>query len=251
MRAVNWDAAGLVIFDLDGTLYDQRRLRARMATDLLADAARDRSLTTLRVLRTFRRCREALALDPGAAFLSRQFSETAALTGVEEDTVRRIVVEWIERRPLARLRACRCDGVEVVFAGLRRTGRRIAIFSDHAASRKIEALGLEADIVVSAVDPDVARLKPNPAGLHKILRATRFSAGEALMIGDRFDRDFAAAAAVGMPALVRSRGSQAPCPTFRSYRDAVFAPILGARSGTPAFGASGPDLARESRSHAA
>ena len=59
--ALDWDRIALVVFDMDGTLYDARRLRWRMAAWLLAESLRRRSLALPRTLAAFRRMREALA----------------------------------------------------------------------------------------------------------------------------------------------------------------------------------------------
>ena len=56
-----WDDVHLVAFDVDGTLYDQRRLRVLMARDMLLDAALRRSLDVVTILRTYRHIREQLA----------------------------------------------------------------------------------------------------------------------------------------------------------------------------------------------
>jgi len=226
VQPVIWDKTDLVIFDVDGTLYDQRRLRARMALELLYAAMRSRSLHTLNVLKIFRRCREALAEEAAADFFDRQFEDTAAHCRCSAEDVRRIVGEWIEQRPLPYLRACRYPGVEELFEALRRSGRTVAVFSDYSAEDKLQALGLKSDLVVSATDDDVRRLKPDPTGLHKILAATGVAAGRALMVGDRFERDWAVANRIDMPALIRSRREDSRCGTFRSYHDALFQPVL-------------------------
>lgn len=61
-------------------------------------------------------------------------------------------------------------------------------------------MGLKAGPVVCATDPGIARLKPDLAGLLAILRQTGVVPERALMIGDHFDRDGAAAGRAGMRA---------------------------------------------------
>ena len=61
---LNWNDIDLVVFDVDGTLYDQRRLRLVMVRRLLAATWRTRSLDTLLTMRTFRKVREALGDRP-------------------------------------------------------------------------------------------------------------------------------------------------------------------------------------------
>jgi len=47
------------------------------------------------------------------------------------------------------------------------------VLSDYPAHGKLRALGLTADIVVSAVDSGVDRFKPSTAGLERILAQAR------------------------------------------------------------------------------
>ena len=223
---LDWTTIDLVVFDVDGTLYDQRQLRLGMLRQLVRHTWQTRSLDTLRTLRTFRRVREALGEQAGADFMALQYADTARRHGKTPAAVRALTDEWMEQRPLPLLAACRYAHVADVFAGLRASGKRIAAFSDYPAPAKLAALGLAADVVVCATDADIARLKPDPAGLLAILRQTRVAPERALMIGDRFDRDAAAAGRAGMRALIRSRRTHAQWPTFQGYDDAVFQPLL-------------------------
>ena len=223
---LDWSQVDLVVFDVDGTLYDQRRLRRAMLGQLLRDAWHARSLDTLQTLRTFRQVREALGEEPGADFLRLQYTRTAARRNRPEDAVRLLAAEWLEQRPLPSLAGCRYAQLEAVFAGLQSAGKRIAVFSDYPAVDKLKARGLWADLVVCATDADIGRLKPDPAGLLSILRQTGVSASRTLMIGDRFDRDGEAARRAGVYALIRSRKPHPEFDTFRSYADPVFWPLL-------------------------
>ena len=226
----DWTTIDLVVFDVDGTLYDQQQLRLGMLRQLLGHAWQTRSLDTLLTLRTFRRVREALGErvgeQAGSDFMALQYAQTANRHGKTPAAVRALTDEWMEQRPLPLLAACRYAHVAEVFAGLRASGKRIAAFSDYPAAAKLAALGLQADVVVCATDPGIARLKPDPAGLLAILRQTGVTPERALMIGDRFDRDAAAAARAGMRALIRSHRPHAQWATFRAYDDAVFQPLL-------------------------
>lgn len=223
---LNWKEIDLVVFDVDGTLYDQRRLRLAMLRQLLAATWQTRSLDTLRTLRTFRQVREALGDRPEPDFIRLQYARTAAQHHKTEGEVRALTHEWMERQPLRFLAGCRYPHVDALFAGLRSAGKQIAVFSDYPAIDKLAALGLQAAPVVCATDADVARLKPDPAGLLAILRRTGVEASRALMIGDRIDRDGVAASRAGMRALIRASKPHPDYATFRAYDDAVFQPLL-------------------------
>ncbi|AEG94928.1 HAD family hydrolase [Ramlibacter tataouinensis] len=230
---IDWSGVDLVVFDVDGTLYDQRRLRLAMLRRLLGHTLRTRSLQTLRVLRSFRRVREQLGEEAGVNFLVEQYSRTARLHGCAPEQVERLATDWMETRPLDLLAAARYPHVDAVFAGLRAAGKQVAVFSDYPAVAKLQALGLAAQPVVSACDAAVARLKPDPTGLLAILRATGVAPSRTLMVGDRFDRDAAVADRAGVRALIRSREPHPTVPTFRRYDDPVFQPLL-ASSPVPA-----------------
>jgi len=198
----------LVVFDLDGTLYDQRRLRRLMLRLLLTDALRRRCLTEIRVVHEFRQQREALASSRVHGFEPLLFVETARRTGVPETAVRRIVREWIDLRPLPHLANCVVPGTSGFFQRLRAAGVLIGVLSDYPAHEKLSAMGLAANAVVAATDPEVGVQKPDPRGLAHLLARVGCTPEEALMIGDREERDGAVAAALGMPFVLRSvRGS--------------------------------------------
>ncbi len=228
-RAIDWGGIDLVVFDVDGTLYDAARLRRAMLRHLLEAAWQERSLRTLRVLGTFRQVREALAREACTDFLTLQYTRTAARTGCDERLVRALVQEWMQQRPLPLLRACRWPQVQAVLAGLRAAGKPVWALSDYPAADKLQALGLQVDGAVSATDAEIARLKPDPRGLQAILARTGVPASRALMIGDRLDRDAAAAQRAGVPAWILSRRSAPGVRNFRGYDDPVFGPLLAIR----------------------
>lgn len=224
---IDWSDIELVVFDVDGTLYDQRGLRLIMLRALLVDALRSRSLDTLRTLRTFRHVREKLGDAGESSFMEAQFVQTADRHGKTPQQVRELVGDWMEARPLASVARYRYPYLEELFAGLRRHGKKVAVFSDYPAVDKLAAMGLDADLVVCATDPEIGRLKPDPAGLLEILRRTGVAPERALMIGDREDRDAAAAWQAGVRSLIRGGRAHAEFGSFRNYNDPVFAPVLG------------------------
>ena len=233
MKRLDWNAIDLVVFDVDGTLYDQRRLRLAMLRQLLAHSWHARSLDALRTLGTFRRIREELGNAPDVSFVDAQYARTASRHNKTPEEVRLLAAEWIERRPLPLLAGCRYPGVEELFAGLRAQRKHIAVFSDYPALDKLAALGLRADTVVCATDPAIGRLKPDPAGLLEILRISGAAPERAVMIGDRADRDGAAARAARVNALLLAGRPHPEFDTFRSYADPVFRPLLRSAAASP------------------
>lgn len=201
----DWSSLRLVVFDVDGTLYDHRALRRRMAWDLAVHCLkRPGELRFVRWILEFRRTRERLAREEAAGIVQLQFAQPAARLGIEEERLRAVVETWIHRRPLQYLEACRFPDVERIIAELRRSGKTVAVLSDYRARDKVAAMGLEVDWVVSAEDECIDRLKPNPAGLKFLLERTGTEPSQCLMIGDRDDRDGECARRAGTAFLLRA-----------------------------------------------
>jgi FMN phosphatase YigB (HAD superfamily) len=226
LRPSDWGAIQLVVFDVDGTLYNQRLLRAFMARDLLFHLVARRDLRVLPVLRAYRTIRERLGDQGVADFRMPLISETAALTGVSADYVLATVAEWMERRPLPYLARSRYPGLLELFAGLKRKGTTIGVLSDYPAHAKLAALGLGADHVVSAGDDGVGFLKPHTRGLEVLMAGAGVHADATLVIGDRVDRDGEVARRMGVRALIRSASPIREWQTFSRFDGALFAPLL-------------------------
>lgn len=223
LTEVDWRDIRLVAFDVDGTLYSQRQLRPRMARDMILYSLRRWDLTAISVVSTYRRERERLGAEEVADFDRILIAETAKTTSVSPERVQEIVSEWIETRPLQYLRSCLFSGVPELFAGLKRSGKKIGIFSDYAAAEKLAAMGLEADHMVAACD--VGLLKPHPIGLQSLMASGGVTAGETLFIGDRADRDGLSGKRAGVKTLIKSSKPIDGFQTFATFHDLLFDPF--------------------------
>lgn len=222
----NWDAIRLVAFDVDGTLYEQWRLRAWMALNLARHAVSRRKLDTVLVLRAYRRIREQMGECEIMDFDNALINATAAATGRPGSEVRVLVREWIDERPLPHLAACRYPGLPELFSALRRRSKIIGVLSDYPVAAKLAALGLSADHTVYAGDRDVGVLKPNPRGLEVLMAAAGGRAHDTVLIGDRPSRDGLAARRAGAWPLIRSRSPRDGWPTFSRFDGEPFVPLL-------------------------
>lgn len=220
LRPIDLGAVRAVVFDLDGTLYDQRRLRLRMLAELaLHCLAHPGDAGVMRRLQVFRRERERLAEEEAAGIGSAQYRRPAELLGVPPERIEADVRRWFEERPLRHLRGCRFPGVAELFARLRSAGRPIAVLSDYPAAQKLAALELEADLSVSAAEPAVDRLKPHPAGLLHILERLELEPSALLVIGDRDERDGECARRIGASYLLKTRRPTAAPHRFSDFRE--------------------------------
>jgi HAD superfamily hydrolase (TIGR01549 family) len=196
-----------VLFDLDGTLYRQRPMRALMALELATLALRSplQAPVTWRVLSEFRRAQETLrgqVTDRGAGL--EQLQLTARRTGLSVEQVETLVAEWMIERPLKYLARCRAEGLLQLLDFLARRGIRVGVFSDYPPELKLKALGVAGrfSVLVCSADPDVGLFKPHPRGFLVASARWQIDPSEILVVGDRPDADAAGARAAGMPCVI-------------------------------------------------
>jgi len=225
-KAGDWAGIELVVFDVDGTLYDQMRLRLRMLREIALDVLRRGSLEVPIVVGRYRRLREQIGDREISNIEAELVRRTGAMVGMSEAQVHAIVSEWIHVRPLPLLEAYRYDGVQQLFAGLRRRQKIVGVFSDYPAFDKLAAMGLAADIVVSGGDKDVGALKPNPLGLELLMSRANVAPAATVLVGDRVERDGVAAQRAGARSLIRSSRQQPGWTTFARFDDPIFGPML-------------------------
>ncbi len=204
-----------VLFDVDGTLYSQRPLRRRMMRDLLALPTKvglSNARRTWRAIQAFRKTLESLReLPPGSGFAALRFSRAAERAGMPEDELRAIVIDWMFERPLALLPGCARPGMREFVEWIYRSGRRVGVFSDYAASDKLEALGIAqfVSLRLGAGDADIDAFKPHPHGFRRALGIWQLSPNNLLYVGDRPSVDAAGAKAAGMPCVIVGRSGLA------------------------------------------
>ena len=208
----------LVVFDVDGTLYRQAPVRRAMLAALLRTPGTEGLSRAGRIaaLRRYRRLREEAAAAPrgfGAALTARFCAEA----GLSPARAEALVDEWMVRRPLPFVARAIVPGARALFGALRASGVQVGVWSDYPAPPKLAAMGLDADHVVSATDPDLDTLKPDPAGLVRLAAAAAAAPEQTLVIGDRMDRDGAAAAAFGAAFLLRGGSAPGGRPHVRDF----------------------------------
>ncbi len=190
-----------ILFDVDGTLYHQGRMRRAMALRILKAHVLQPwlGLSTFRSLQAYRRAQETLrAGRPIDGDLSE--AQFRLVSSENDSPVRDIVCRWMEQEPLKLVLRFRFDDLEELLAAARAAGLKLGVFSDYPATGKLEAMGLLRyfDAVVCAQDRDVQRFKPDPRGLQIALQRLGVESGDALYVGDRPKVDAEAARAAGM-----------------------------------------------------
>lgn len=215
---LEWGRYKAVLFDVDGTLYNQREMRRRMAIELgLHLAANPFRWKTAVILSRFRKLREEHFEREEDSLEAAQYRWVAEALNIPGERVRAVAEEWMLRRPLKHLQACRPPGLVELFERLHGQQIKIGVFSDYPAKEKLAALGLRADAVACAVDQHVNRLKPHTAGFQYLADTLKVLPGECLHIGDREDRDDICAKRFGCDSLIISAADAMQAGATRSY----------------------------------
>lgn len=177
----------LVIFDLDGTLYDKRGIIGKMM--MLGIGHWSLLLAERRTRKAFR----GLYMGSEELFYRAYFHKMAKQTLLSEKQVRkwyhkvympmmvRVLQRWHHARPWVKpfVKECRERGIKMV------------VLSDYGHTHeKLAALGLDIslfDWIVSA--PELGGLKPAPQLIYHVIENMGVSSNECLVIGDREDTD--------------------------------------------------------------
>jgi FMN phosphatase YigB (HAD superfamily) len=196
-----------LIFDVDGTLYDQSRLRRAVLMRMVRCYAGQpvQGLRTMRILLAYRRAQERMRGLPHIAGDLAESQVDAACDGAAwtPAQVRLAVGRWMELEPLSVLSRCVYKDLAATLARAKDDGLRLGVFSDYPAEEKLKSLSIRTyfDVVVCAQDWDVQRFKPDSRGIRVALDRLGLGPEDAAYVGDRPDVDLPAAAALGMPFL--------------------------------------------------
>lgn len=208
---VNLQHLDALLFDVDGTLYEQTPVRLAMLWRLIRAHGRSpaEGWTTLRALRAYRQAQERMRSPSRACgdLAEEQLTFASWQTGVPVSRLREHVQRWLEVEPLGVLaQSCR-HGIVDVLKAARSRGLKLGVFSDYPADAKLMALGLSTffDVIVTAQDRDVQRFKPDPRGIEVTLRRLGVDRSRAVYVGDRPSVDGEAARRAGIPCLIVGR----------------------------------------------
>ena len=191
------------VFDLDGTLYDQPRLRMIMAARLAAYyLCRPHKIAELFILQHFRKVKEGWTVSSSEEDIIEQVAKDK---NTSAERVRAIVRKWIYDNPLSALIKTKDDELISRIKNLRENGRTVVILSDYPTHDKLEALGVSVDREYSPEDKRIKKLKPSPDGLKVIMSDLGVKCEDVLMIGDREEKDGEAAKAAGVDHIILAR----------------------------------------------
>lgn len=193
----------LYVFDVDGTLYYQNKLRLIMGKRLLMYyLLHPLKFKDLIIIKNFRSLRE------NAKDTNGLFDITAKKCNVSVSRVNEVIKKWIYENPIDALIASKDDTLLAIIDKLKANGKTVAIWSDYEADDKLKALKLSTDYVYTAEQERVGELKPSPKGLNLIMSDLNVPKDKTIMIGDRMVKDGEAAKKAGCNYLILSKSKK-------------------------------------------
>lgn len=193
----------LYVFDVDGTLYYQNKLRLIMGKRLLMYyLLHPLKFKDLIIIKNFRSLRE------NAKDTNGLFDITAKKCKVSVSRVNEVIKKWIYENPIDALIASKDDTLLAIIDKLKADGKTVAIWSDYEADDKLKALKLSTDYVYTAEQERVGELKPSPKGLNLIMSDLNVPKDKTIMIGDRMVKDGEAAKKAGCDYLILSKSKK-------------------------------------------
>ncbi|MCR5687984.1 MAG: HAD-IA family hydrolase [Lachnospiraceae bacterium] len=192
----------LYVFDLDGTLYDQRRLRMKMGIRLIGYyMLHPFGIKELLGIMRFRAVKDRSQ----SAYEPDMINQAAQDVKMDPKKLYAAVRKWIYELPLSLLYEERDERLIAFMDELRKRGKKVVVLSDYPAADKLAALSVTADGIYDPDDPRIDELKPSPKGLLTVMADCGVSPEETLMIGDREEKDGMCASAAGSDSLILCR----------------------------------------------
>jgi FMN phosphatase YigB (HAD superfamily) len=194
----------LLILDLDGTLYHQTPVRILNALKILFCLTCSPSTASeIRIVRRYRVLREVFSAQWKP--IAEVESVLAAEEGMTWEEIRKIRDKWMVNRQATIVRIARRRWLLKNVQELQQKGVQTAILSDYPIPHKISQLRINPTFTVCSEDKRIKFAKPHPSGVQEIIKLSGCLPAEILFIGDREDRDGAAALIAGVQFLLVGR----------------------------------------------
>lgn len=175
------------IFDLDGTLYSQKKMHIMMAEELIRYyAIHLNRIKDIYYIWKFRKLREYRD--------NKQISinELIGKMSSSEDKIKNIygvIDRWMFKEPLKLIKSCAYEEVINYIRKEKDRGKIIVIYSDYPVKDKLDALGICADMEVCSEDDNIKELKPSSKAMNYIMDRLNADASSVVYVGDRDEKD--------------------------------------------------------------
>ena len=191
---MNWDSIRVVSWDVDGTLYNIRRMKEQGVAILLASIFRGEFVSGCREIRALFRFRDRM----------REIRQAGGDYSVKPDPhLRCLLLEYSSRwwAP-ATARVGLLKGVSEMIAALSERGIRQVVLSDYHSDAKLRVLGVHDAFEKVYAAEKIGYLKPSRAVFQHVFDDLGIEPHELVHIGDREDTDGIGARGSGATGLI-------------------------------------------------
>lgn len=200
---------GLMLLDMDGTLYYQRKMQFLMCLEMLGFAVcHPGSLWKLKTISVFRKVREKAGDElagtdaEGTDLLYRHYKKTAEKIKRTPGEIKQVIEEWMFKRPLKHIYACRDSFLCEKMVEWQNEGKKVVVYSDYPAKDKCKTLGITPDGVYSSEEEKIGKMKPSAKAIEVIAEDFSTEKEAILVIGDRYSKDGKMAENAGVDYLI-------------------------------------------------
>lgn len=190
----------LILLDMDGTLYYQRKMQMLMCMEMLGYAlCHPFSLWKLKTISVFRKVREnvpgmeekqeKVKTVSGSNLLQEHYKKTAVKIKKAPQEIEEVIGEWMFKRPLKHIYSCRDCVLGDKVQEWKQKGLKVVVYSDYPAEDKCRALGIFPDGIYSSDLERIGQMKPSAKAVEVIVSDFGVEKEEVLVIGDRYSRD--------------------------------------------------------------
>ena len=182
----------VIIFDVDGTLYNLKLMRFLILIELLFSLLFFQiSLKEILILKKYREERELMSNLSIEGLKNTHFDIISNNLLVDRSKLIKIVIEWIYKRPLKYLPYIKKRKLKALIEKYHEDGFTIFFYSDYPLYQKMMYMkyNFNPNVYWSSLDYEISSFKPNPFFLQYIQMKFNYTKEEILFVGDRLDRD--------------------------------------------------------------
>lgn len=185
------------IFDVDGTLYSQPKMRLNMALRLgKYYALHFWKFKELLTISKFRKIRENP--DFQSSTINEQITYASKKTGISFDKAKSAIDKWMFMVPLNVMEKCAFKNLLEFIRIFQKEGKELVIYSDYPAEQKLKKLKLKPSKIFTPENPNIGELKPSKNAMAYILKELNCPVSNIIYIGDRDCKDKASAEYAGI-----------------------------------------------------
>ncbi len=185
-----------VIFDVDGTLYYQNKVRICMAVKLVQYCLfSNKRIRDVWCIFQFRKKREMEMYKNYS--IAELISDVAVAYSVDEKELSSVINDWLFVKPLEAIRKYMRKEVIGFLNEMRTKGYQIVIYSDYPVEDKLKILDIKADRIFYPSDHTFSELKPDKSVMEHIVENAEIDVSDCYFIGDRDEKDGISAGFIG------------------------------------------------------